>query len=150
MKITLRSILIIIGIVLIASVGFFMLTATLSSPTTLNLYMPKESEKDSIDKYRDLRTKLTLILLKEDKVFGYYGDFITGGRSVSLDETDKLIADGWKMFSKDSLVVVIKPTKEASYKATVDILDQMTINNIEKYSMTDPNKQEKEFLKITE
>jgi len=150
MKITLRSILIIIGIVLIASVGFFMLTATLSSPTTLNLYMPKESEKDSIDKYRDLRTKLTLILLKDDNVFGYYGDFIKGGRSVSGNDTDKLIADGFKMFSKDSLVVVIKPTKEASYKATVDILDQMTINNIEKYSMTDPNKQEKEFLKITE
>jgi hypothetical protein len=27
--------------------------------------------------------------------------------------------------------VIIKPTKEASYKATVDMLDQMTINQIE-------------------
>ncbi len=54
------------------------------------------------------------------------------------------------MFSKDSLVIVIKPANEASYKATVDILDQMTINHIEKYSMTDLNKKEKEFLKIAE
>ena len=150
MKITINSILIIIGIILIASVGFFLFTATQSSPTTLELYMSKESEKDSIDKYSDVRTKLTLILLKDDKVFGYYGDFIKGGRSVSGNDTDKLIADGFKMFSKDSLVVVIKPGKEASYKTTVDVLDQMTINHIEKYSMTDPNKQEKEFLKIAE
>ena len=150
MKITLRSILIIIGIVFIASVGFFMFTATVSSPTTLKLYMPKDPEKDTIDKYSNVRTKLTLILLKDDKIFGYYGDFIKGGRSVSGNDTDKLIADGFKMFSKDSLVVVIKPSKEASYKATVAMLDQMTINHIEKYSMTDLNKQEIEFLKTAE
>jgi hypothetical protein len=61
-----------------------------------------------------------------------------------------MITDGWKIFSKDSLLVMIKPTKEASYKATVDILDLMAINSIKKYSMTDLNKQEKEFLKIAE
>ena len=88
--------------------------------------------------------------LNDDKVFGYYGDFIKGGRSVSVGETGDLITDGWEMFSKDSLVIVIKPAKEASYKATVDILDQMTNNHIEKYSMTDLDKKEKEFLKIAE
>ena len=149
MKITLRSILIIIGIVFIVSVVFFIFTATTSSPATLTLHIPKESEKD-IDQYSNIKTKLTLILLKDDKIFGYYGDSIKEGRSVSENETDKLIADGFKMFSKDSLVVVIKPAKEASYKAIVAMLDQMTINKIEKYSMTDLNKQEKEFLKLAE
>ena len=148
MKVRLRSILLTIGILAIACIGFFMFTTTLSSPTTMTLFIPKESEKDSVDQYSGVKPKLTLILLKDDKVFGYYGDFINGGRSVSLDETDELIADGWKMYSKDSLVIVIKPSKAASYKSTVDVLDQMTINHIEKYSMTDLNKQEKEFLKI--
>ena len=111
--------------------------------------MPKDSE-DSVDQYSDAKKKLTLILLKNEKVFGYYGDFIKGGQSVSLDETSKLIVDGWKMFSKDSLVVVIKPTEDASYKATVEILDKMATNEIEKYSMNDLNKQEKEFLKLDE
>ena len=149
MKITLRSILIIIGIVFIVSVVFFIFTATTSSPATLTLHIPKESEKD-IDQYSNIKTKLTLILLKDDKIFGYYGDSIKEGRSVSENETDKLIADGFKMFSKDSLVVVIKPAKEASYKAIVAMLDQMTINKIEKYSMTDLNKQEKELFKTAE
>jgi biopolymer transport protein ExbD len=150
MKIRLGLILLIIAILVIGCVGFFMITSTLSSPTTMKLYMPKGSETDSADKFSGVKTKLTLILLKDDKVFGYYGGFINGGRSVSLGETGKLIADGWKMFSKDSLVVVIKPSEEASYKATIDILDQMTISQIEKYSMTDLNKKEKEFLKLAE
>lgn len=142
--------LLIVGVLVLACIGFFMFTTTVSSPTTMELYMPKDSEKDSVDKYSAVKTKLTLILLKDEKVFGYYGDFMKGGRSVSVDETDKLITDGWKMFSKDSLVIVIKPSNTASYKETVDILDKMSINKIEKYSMADLNKQEKEFLKLTE
>ena len=148
-KISLGSILLIIGVLTIAYIGYFMFITTLSSPTKMELFMPRDSE-DNVDKYSDVETKLTLILLSDEKVFGYYGDYINGGRSVSKDETDKMIADGWKIFSKDSLVVMIKPTKEASYKATVDILDLMAINSIKKYSMTDLNKQEKEFLKIAE
>ena len=150
MRVSWGLILLIIAILAIACVSFYMFTATLSSPTKMTLYLPEESGKDSVDKYNGVKKKLTLILLKEEKVFGYYGDFIKGGRLVSLDETDKLIADGWKMFSKDSLVVVIKPSKEANYKATVDILDQMATNQIKKYSMNDLDKQEKEFLKLDE
>ena len=150
MKLRLGLILLIIAILAIACVGYYIFTATLSSPTTMELYMPRDSEKDSVDKYSEVKTKLTLILLKDHKVFGYYGDFIKGGRSVSLDESDKLIADGWKMFSKDALVIVIKLSNTASYQETVDILDKMSVNKIEKYSMTDLNKQEKEFLKLAE
>jgi len=149
MRISLRLILLTIAILAIAGIGFFMFTTTLSSPTTLDLYLPKDSENDTIDQH-SARTKLTLILLKDDKIFGYYGDSIKEGRSVPRSDAGKLITEGFEMFSKDSLVVIIKPAKEASYKATVDVLDQMTINNIEKYSMTDLTKQEKEFLKIAE
>lgn len=150
MKIRWGLILLIIGILAIACIGFFVFTTTVSSPTTMRLFMSKDSGKDSADQYSGVQTKLTLILLQDDKVFGYYKDSIKGGRLVSLDETDKLIADGREMFSNDSLIVVIKPSDSASYKATVFILDKMSINKIEKYSMNDLNRQEKEFLKITE
>lgn len=143
-------ILLIIAVLAIVCIGFFMFTTTLSSPANMTLYIPKDSGEDTVDKFDYTKKKLTLILLKDEKIFGYYGDFISGGKLVSSNETNNLIEDGWKMFSKDSLVVVIKPTEEASYKATTDILDQMTINQIEKYSMTDLTKNEKEFLKIDE
>lgn len=150
MKIRLGWILLITGILATACIGFFMFTTTQSSPTRMKLFMTSDSEKDSVDQYSGVKTKLTLLLLKDDRVFGYYGDFIKGGRSISIDETDKLIADGWQIFSKDSLNIVIKPSNAASYKATVDILDKMSINKIKKYSMTDLNKQEKEFLTMVE
>lgn len=146
MKIKWSLILSIIGVLAIACIGLFMFTSTLSSPTTMDLFIPKDSEKDSIDQYGAVRTKLTMILLKGDKVFGYYGNSIKEGRSVSGSDADKLIEEGWKMFSKDSLVIVIKPSEEASYKATVDILDKMAINEIKKYSMVDLSKEEKEFI----
>src|SRR4030095_12632737 len=79
MRIRLGLILLIMAILAIACIRFFMFTSTLSSPTTLTLYMPKDSEKDTIDQYSRVRTKLTLILLKDDRVFGYYGDFIKDG-----------------------------------------------------------------------
>ena len=149
MKLRSGLILLLIAILAIACIGFFIVTATVSSPATMALTFPKESET-SIDQYSGVKTKLTLILLNDDKVFGYYGDFIKEGRSVSLDETDKLVTDGWQMFSKDSLIVVIKPSKVASYEATVAILDKMSIHKIEKYSMANLNKQEKEFLETAE
>jgi biopolymer transport protein ExbD len=149
-KIRFGLILLIIGILAIACIGYFIFTATLSSPTSMNLYIPKDPEKDTVNHNNNTKKKVTLILLKDERVFGYYGDLIRGGRSVSVDETGKLITDGLKMFSRDSVVVVIKPAKEASYKSTVAILDQMTLHQIEKYSMVDLSKKEREFLKIDE
>jgi len=142
-------ILLIIGVLALGCLGFFMFTTTLSSPTKMDLYVPKDS-KDSVDKFNNTKKKLTLVLLRDERVFGYYGDFISGGKFVSSKETNDLIRDGWKMFSKDSLVVIIKPTEKATYQETIDMLDRMTKNNIQRYSMTDLAKNEKKFLKLDE
>ena len=44
-------------------------------------------------------------------------------------------------YPKDSLdkdmVVVIKPNTDATYKNTVDVLDEMTINNIMRFALID-------------
>ena len=139
----------VIATVLVLAACYFVFTATLSSPTKMDLYMPKDDGEPE-SKYTDVRSRLTLVLFKDDKVFGYYGDFINGGKTVSIDKTIDLITEGWKMFSKDSLVIVIKPSQEASYKATVGILDAMTENQINRYAMADIDEKEKEFLKIGE
>lgn len=150
MKISLGLILLTITVILMVYAGFFMFTTAMSKPTNMDLFMPMDTEIDSVDQYNYVKKKLTLILLKDEKVFGYYGDSINGGRAVLIEKTSELIAEGWKMYSKDSLIVIIKPTADANYKATVDMLDKMSINKIEKYSMADPNKEEKKFLKIAE
>jgi len=47
-------------------------------------------------------------------------------------------------------VVIIKPTPDATYKNTVDILDEMTINEIKRYAMVDISPVEMELIKVTE
>jgi hypothetical protein len=47
-------------------------------------------------------------------------------------------------------VVVIKPDDEATYKNTIDILDEMAISDIGRYAMVDLFPIEKELIKKTE
>ena len=47
-------------------------------------------------------------------------------------------------------VVIIKPSKDATYKNTVDILDEMTINQVRTYAMVKLLDQEYELIKATE
>lgn len=57
----------------------------------------------------------------------------------------------WQNAAKDrDFVVVIKPNKEATYKNTVDILDEMTINNVKRFALVDITPQEEQVIKLTE
>jgi biopolymer transport protein ExbD len=48
------------------------------------------------------------------------------------------------------LVVIIKPSPDATYKNTVDILDEMTINDVKTYAMIKILDQEMELIRATE
>jgi biopolymer transport protein ExbD len=47
-------------------------------------------------------------------------------------------------------VVIIKPNDEATYKNTVDILDEMTINGVKRYAMIDITPTELNLIRVTE
>ena len=144
MKFKWRSLVIILIAVVVISAVFFKFTSTLSSPTVMELNMPKD--ENAVSNYQNSNSKLTLVLLKNDMVFGYFGNDIINGSSLEIKEVRKIIAHGVQKFTKDSLIVIIKPSKEATYKNSVDVLDEMTINKISRYEMVDLTKEEKEFL----
>jgi biopolymer transport protein ExbD len=136
-------VIIIIAVVAISAV-FFIFTSTMSSPTVMKLDMPRD--ENGVSKYQNSNSKLTLVLLKNDMVFGYFGNDIINGSSLEIKEVRKIIAQGVQKFTRDSLIVIIKPSKEATYKNSVDVLDEMAINKISRYEMVDLTKEEKEFL----
>jgi len=144
MKFKWRSLVIILIAVVVISAVFFIFTSTLSSPTVMELNMPKD--ENGISNYQTSNSKLTLVLLKNDMIFGYFGNDIINGSSLEIKEVHKIIAQAVQKFTRDSLIVIIKPSKEATYKNSVDVLDEMTINKISRYEMIDLSKEEKEFL----
>ena len=148
MNVTLKSILIIIGIIFIISVAFFIITATVSSPTVMELKMPRDGKQAR--SYDDVSSKLTIVLLKDDMIYGYHGNSVRDGKAFSYADLRNELREGIKRYSLDSFVVLIKPLKAATYKNTVDVLDEMSNNAIKRFEMLDANKEEREHLKIDE
>jgi biopolymer transport protein ExbD len=131
-------------------ITFFIFTTTMAQPTAMNLFMPKDVEKpDDQNKVKETGA-FTILLGKGDQVYFYEG----------MDPT-KLQASNFKLIrdeimkkkqntSAEDLVVIIKPTVDATYKNTVDILDEMTINEIKRYAMVDITDDEYKLVQITE
>jgi len=47
-------------------------------------------------------------------------------------------------------MVIIKPTQDATYKNTVDILDEMKIDDVRRYALVDITPDEYKFITLTE
>jgi len=165
-------------------ITFFVFTATMSSPTTMDLNMPKDIK----DKKEQTEAKesgvLTIMLGKGDQVYYYEGKLEVGAgvnnfkqttfkgiRDIIIDKKKEVKAKhvhdascekiqqkakekgdaNWKDACLDrDFVVIIKPDKDATYKNTVDILDEMTINQVKIYAMVKILDQEYQLIQATE
>ena len=160
-------------------ITFFVFTATLSSPTTLDLNMPKDI-KDPKDQTEVKESGvLTIMLGKGDQVYYYEGKLVVDATGNNFKQTtfkgirDIIIAKKKDVISRyktdpaceaeavskgkpisncaeKDFVVIIKPSNDATYKNTVDILDEMTINQCRTYAMVKLSDPEYELIKATE
>jgi biopolymer transport protein ExbD len=158
-------------------ITFFIFTTTMSSPKALNLNMPKDTKnEEELNKAKESGA-LTIMLGKNNGVFYYEGqlapdgsNFKTANFATIRDEIINKKKEVMKTHVHDSncpkiwaenkgdknscldrdFVVVIKPDDEATYRNTVDMLDEMTINNVKRYAMIDITPQELEVVRATE
>ncbi|RYY22204.1 MAG: biopolymer transporter ExbD [Chitinophagaceae bacterium] len=131
-----------LGFILIT---FFVFTATLSEPSAMTLVMPADGGEPI--PVRDSRT-LTVIPAGNNQVFFYHSilrEAVVNGRvgMVSGAEIGDLIRekqaylDVLQSGSKKDLMLIIKPTAGASYRNVVDVLDEVAINEVKHYAMSD-------------
>lgn len=158
-------------------ITFFIFTATMSSPTTMDLNMPKETDKQEEQTEVKQSGALTIMLAKDNKVFYYEGELLpdgsnfkatnfTGIRDIIINKRKSVIAayrgspkceakarekgkDPRKECEDEDFVVVIKPTEDATYKNTVDILDEMTINAVKRFALVKIAQTEKDLVKAS-
>ena len=102
---------------------------------------------------------LTVILGAENRIYYYNGTFDDArikneifqttfdqkngiGKIIRAKQKDvALYLDGI-----NKMVVLIKPTTKSTYQNTVDVLDEMLINNVRRYAIVDLEKEELVYL----
>jgi len=131
-------------------ITFFIFTTTMAQPSAMNLFMPKDVQKPEEQNKVKESGAFTIILGKQDQIYYYEGLDPTKLQASNFKGIREQILTKKKTTNPEDLVVILKPTPDATYKNTVDILDEMTICEIKRYAMVDVAPQEYELVKITE
>jgi biopolymer transport protein ExbD len=134
-------------------ITFFIFTTTMSQPTAMRLFLPKDTDKPEEQNKVKASGALTLMLGKNNGIFYYEGELLPDGsnfKSSNFKEIRQVIIDKKKKTNPEDFVVVIKPGAEATYKNTVDMLDEMFINDVKRYALVDIFDQEVALMSATE
>jgi biopolymer transport protein ExbD len=140
-------------------ITFFMFATTLQTPTALKLTMPKEDvdEKDQNKMPDD--GAFSILLGKGDKLYYYEGTDPSKLQESNYTDIRERIIDKKKRIrqtygsdtaDRKNMMVVIKPTADATNKNVVDLLDEMKINAVKLYAIVKPNDQEKQVVAISQ
>jgi biopolymer transport protein ExbD len=128
-------------------ISFFLFTTTLAKPMAMHLAIPDDNNKDS--SVAPVNKTLNLLLGANNNVFYYEGDSLNQLKNIGAKATglrDVIISKKIKLknyFGNDtSLIVLIKPTKDATYANVVNALDEMLINNVKMYLLMDASADE--------
>jgi len=131
-------------------ITFFIFTTTMAQPTAMNLFMPKDVDKPEEQNKVKESGAFTIMLGKQDVVYYYEGLDPLQIKTATFKTIRDEIIRKKQSTNVEDLVVIIKPTIDATYKNTVDILDEMTINAIKRYAMVDISPQEYQLITLTE
>jgi biopolymer transport protein ExbD len=114
---------------------FFILTTTFQRTSVLPLVMPEPVEDPQQLSAIEAKNVLNLVLAKDDKLYWWIGlDPSATATNYSKDGIRKiLLAER----ANPKLMVLIKPRSDAKYENMVDILDEMTITDIQRYAIVD-------------
>jgi biopolymer transport protein ExbD len=131
-------------------ITFFIFTTTMSQPTAMRLFLPKDVKDPNEQNKVKNSAVITLMLGKNDVIYYYEGDSAQKLQPTDFKKIRDIVIDKKRRTDPKDFVVVIKPTVDATYKNTVNILDEMTIDGVKRYAMVDISPVEYNFIKLTE
>lgn len=134
-------------------ITFFIFTTTMSQPTAMKLFLPKDTDKPEEQNKVKASGALSILLGKNDHVYYYEGELAPDGsnfKSSNFKDIREEIINKKKSTNPEDFVVVIKPGVESTYKNTVDILDEMTINDVKRFALVDQFSVEQQLINASE
>ena len=127
-------------------ITFFIFTTQLAQPVGMKVFMPADGDGTKVGQ----QTVLTVIPFDKDQVFYYHGELaqalagnlygVTGyslqdgigavirQKQAALDQSGK---------GRKAMMLIIKPAAGSVYRNTVDMLDEVVINDIKQYALTE-------------
>ena len=134
-------------------ITFFIFTTTMSQPTAMRLFLPKDTDKPEEQNKVKASGALSLLLGKNDVIYYYEGELAPDAsnfKTTSFKEIRDIIINKKKSTDPQDFVVVIKPNAESTYKNAIDALDEMTINDVKRYALVDISDVENQLIARTE
>jgi biopolymer transport protein ExbD len=117
-------------------ITFFIFTTTMSKPTGLKIFLPK-AVPDSLQNQTPASGALTVLLAANNIFYYYEGADLKKIRSANSNELRTVILDKKKRTAPAKLMVIIKPGKDADFESIVNVMDEMTIDDVKRYAMVD-------------
>lgn len=131
-------------------ITFFIFTTTMSQPTAMKLNLPKDTDKpDEQNKLKE-SAALTVMPAKSNQVYYYEGLDPMKIQTSNFKAIRDVILDKKRRTDPKDFMVIIKPTQDATYKNTVDMLDEMKIDDVKRYALVDITPDEYKIVVATE
>ena len=143
-------------------ITFFVFTTKLSESTAMQLYMPSDKRNFAKPPLLKESMALTLLLDGDNTIYYYHGDprkavvrdeirqtnySITNGIGAVIREKQALLDNEFQSLGgRNEMMVLIKPTSNATYKNTVDALDEMLINAVKRYAILEISNEERQAI----
>jgi len=122
-------------------ITFFIFTAAMSKPTGLKIFLPK-SVPDNSRQPTPASGALTLLLAADKRIFYYEGDDPGQMHPMEVNALRQVILDKKKRTNPEKFMVIIKPGKDSNFETLVNVMDEMTIDNVKRYAMVDLDPEE--------
>lgn len=138
-------------------ISFFVITTELNKPKSTSLNMPMVGPPIKLGN----SNALTVLLADKDKIYYYQGNWQeaaethrifktnfsgAGLRSVIIQQKNWLEIND-KKEGKNGLMLLIKSTDDAAYKNIIDVLDEILINDVKKYTLVKMEPEELKWIK---
>lgn len=133
---------------------FFMLATTMNKPKTMEVNKParEENEEKTEETPIKMSKTATLMLGAKNKLYAYVSpdeidletelqidsiDYSPRGLRKFIQRRQREVQAQWG--DQDLLFVMIKPLPSSTVKNIVDVLDEMTISDVKRYAIMEPN-----------
>jgi biopolymer transport protein ExbD len=119
---------------------FFMLTTTMSKPTTMEINLPPNETKVEVAESNLLTLRIS------DKSEYYWNMGVDKPERTTFEDLRKLFSE--KLQENPKLIALLKVDRKAKYVQMVDVLDEFTLINLTKFSLAPMTEDDNKMLEL--